>query len=76
VALARGGATETVVDGKTGLLVDDSSAPALADGIARALSASFDRATIRRNAERFSRERFVNEISELVAPSTGSGQDA
>ena len=67
VALARGGATETVVDGKTGILVEDASAPAFADGISRALSASFDRGAIRRHAERFSRERFVGEISELVS---------
>ena len=63
VALGRGGATETVVDGITGILVDDPSAPAFADGISRALAASFDRAAIRRHAERFSRERFVEEIS-------------
>ena len=66
VALARGGATETVIDGKTGILVHDASAPAFADGISRAMSATFDRAAIRRNAERFSRERFVNEIAELL----------
>jgi glycosyltransferase involved in cell wall biosynthesis len=66
VALARGGATETVVNGKTGVLVEDASAPAFADGIARALSASFDRAAIRRNAERFSRERFVAELAGAV----------
>jgi len=67
VALARGGATETVVDRKTGILVEDSSAPAFADGIARALSASFDRAAIRRHAERFSRERFLDEIAGLLS---------
>jgi glycosyltransferase involved in cell wall biosynthesis len=55
------------VDRKTGILVEDSSAPAFADGIARALSASFDRAAIRRNAERFSRERFLDEIAGLVS---------
>ena len=66
VALARGGATETVVDGKTGVLVEDASAAAFADGIARATSASYDRAAIRRHAEQFSRERFVKEIAALV----------
>jgi len=80
VALSRGGAAETVVDGRTGVLVDDSSAPAFADGISRALSASFDGAGIRRHAERFSRERFVREISAELAAlqthSTGSGQGA
>ncbi len=66
VALARGGATETVVDRKTGILVEDLSAPAFADGIARALAAPFDAAAIRANAERFSRERFVAEIAAHV----------
>ena len=69
VALARGGATETVIDGATGVLVDDGSAPAFADGISRALSASFDRAAIRANAERFSRDRFIREMAELVEAS-------
>ncbi len=62
VALARGGATETVVNGETGVLVEDASAAAFADGIARALATRFDTAAIRRQAERFSRERFVDEI--------------
>ena len=66
VALSRGGATETVIDGTTGILVDDPSAPAFADGIARALAASFDRAAIRANAERFSRDRFITEMAALV----------
>jgi len=71
VALSRGGAAETVIDGATGTLVDDASAPAFADGIARALSTSFDGATIRANAERFSRERFIDEISRDVAALAG-----
>jgi len=69
VALARGGATETVIDGKTGVLVDDLSAPAFADGISRALSATYDAAAIRRHAETFSRERFVGEMAALVEES-------
>jgi glycosyltransferase involved in cell wall biosynthesis len=63
VALARGGALETVVNGTTGVLVEDPSASAFAGGITRALSTSFDAAAIRAHAERFSRERFVDEIS-------------
>jgi len=62
VALARGGARETVVDGTTGVLVEDPSASAFAGGITRALSTSFDALAIRAHAERFSRERFVDEI--------------
>ena len=70
VALGRGGATETVVDGQTGVLVEELSAAAFADGISRAMSASFDRTAIRRHAEQFSRERFVAQIAELVDKSS------
>jgi glycosyltransferase involved in cell wall biosynthesis len=69
VALGRGGAVETVIPGTTGMLVDDASAPAFADAIARATQTSFDPAAIRVHAERFSRERFVREISELIEDS-------
>jgi glycosyltransferase involved in cell wall biosynthesis len=68
VALGRGGAVETVVANETGFLVDDPSAPAFADAIARAIdrNARFDSVAIRRHAERFSRERFCNEMAALI----------
>ena len=66
VAFGRGGATETVIDGLTGILVEDASPAAFADGISRAMSSSFDRAAIRHHAEQFSRERFVEHIATLV----------
>jgi glycosyltransferase involved in cell wall biosynthesis len=66
VALGRGGATETVVDGETGFLVDESTAAAFADAIRRAMAHSFDAVAIRRHAERFSRQRFGDEIETLV----------
>jgi glycosyltransferase involved in cell wall biosynthesis len=66
VALGRGGALETVVDGETGLLVREPSSSAFADAIARARDRRFDTAAIRRHAERFSRARFGDEIEALV----------
>jgi glycosyltransferase involved in cell wall biosynthesis len=66
VALNRGGSVETVIAGITGVLVDDLSVEAFADGIAQALATRFDRATIRSHAERFGRERFGDEIEMLV----------
>jgi len=70
VALGRGGALETVVANETGLFVDDPSAPAFADAIARAMAmdsaARFDKSAIRRHAERFSRERFCREMAALI----------
>ena len=71
VALARGGALETVVANETGFLVDEPSAPAFADAIARAADrdAPFDAGAIRRHAERFSRERFGDEMAALIGES-------
>jgi glycosyltransferase involved in cell wall biosynthesis len=66
VALGRGGATETVIDGETGFLVDESTPAAFADAIRRALAHPFDADAIRRHAERFSRQRFGDEIETLV----------
>ena len=66
VALGRGGARETVVPGETGLLVDEPLADAFAEAIARVTSRRFDPAVIRRHAERFSRERFGDEMEGLV----------
>src|SRR5262245_21389204 len=66
VALARGGALETVIPGETGVLVDDLTAAAFADGIADVLDARFDPAAIRRHAEQFGRQRFAEDIAEVI----------
>jgi glycosyltransferase involved in cell wall biosynthesis len=66
VALGRGGALETIVDGVTGLLVEEASASAFADGIDRAVRRPFEPGAIRRHAERFGRERFGDEMEALV----------
>ena len=67
VALGRGGALETVVDGTTGVLVREDSAEAFGAAIRRAIEERFDVACIRHHAERFGRERFVRELREIVA---------
>jgi len=65
VALGRGGALETVVDGQTGVLVEPGE-DALADGLQRAARMAWDGAKIRKHAERFSRDRFVGEIESAI----------
>jgi glycosyltransferase involved in cell wall biosynthesis len=70
VALGRGGAVETVVPGETGVLVEQLSPEAFADAITDAMARPFDSALIRRHAERFSRERFGDEIESLVLESS------
>ena len=71
VALGRGGACETVVHGETGLLVDTTGVEPFADAVARAVDTRFDTGAIRRHAERFSRERFGDEMSALIMEPAG-----
>jgi glycosyltransferase involved in cell wall biosynthesis len=65
VALGRGGALETVIDGETGVLVGDGE-EALAQGLRAVASRPWDAARIRQHAERFSRDRFVREITAVI----------
>jgi glycosyltransferase involved in cell wall biosynthesis len=67
VALGAGGALETVVDGATGVLVAEATVEAMADGLARIGRTQFDRAAIRANAERFSRQRFMTDFQAAVS---------
>jgi glycosyltransferase involved in cell wall biosynthesis len=66
VALGRGGALETVVEGETGLLMDEVTETTLADALVRAASIPWDRARIRRHAERFSQDRFLKDMTAIV----------
>ena len=65
-ALARGGVTETVTDGASGVLVAEPTAAAYAAGIARAAALDFDAEHIRSQALRFSRTRFHDEMRPLI----------
>ncbi len=65
IALGRGGALETVIDGVTGVLVEPGEV-ALADGLRRAQATTWDAGRIRAHAERFSRARFVEDIRQAI----------
>ena len=67
VALAEGGALESVIDGETGILVHESTSSAFADALQRVTSARFDTDVIRRHAERFSIPRFKREMQQAIA---------
>lgn len=66
VALGRGGALDTVIDGETGVLFADTTVESLGAALTRAASIPWDAARIRRHAEQFSRARFVSEIQHIV----------
>jgi glycosyltransferase involved in cell wall biosynthesis len=59
LAYARGGALETVVAERTGILFAPQTAPALAGAMERCEGMAWDPAVIRAHAEGFSRRRFV-----------------
>ena len=82
VALARGGATETVVPlgdpagrAPTGILFERQTAEALADAVARfeAAAGEFDPGAVRRHAEEFAAPRFRRELLEAVQEALAGG---
>jgi len=66
IALARGGACETVEHGVTGYLVDEDSPLAFADAINSLNTNSFDQTNLHRSASKFSRTRFMSEIRSKI----------
>ena len=67
IAYGKGGALETVVVGKTGMLFEDQTWESLADAIVHFKDDGFDYAGIKRYAEKFSEKRFKRELNEFVA---------
>jgi glycosyltransferase involved in cell wall biosynthesis len=68
IAFGRGGATETVVDGETGIFFNEQTAEAIVKAVDEfeLCREKFDRAKIRKNAERFSTGRFCSEFRDFV----------
>ena len=66
IAYGRGGATETVVEGKTGLFFSQQTAESLINTVKKFDSKKFDSKIIRQQAEKFSTERFKKEFREEV----------
>jgi glycosyltransferase involved in cell wall biosynthesis len=66
IAYGVGGATESVVDGQTGVLFGEQDALSLADAIERFEQLELDEEQVRGNARRFGRERFHREMAEAI----------
>jgi len=62
IALNRGGASEIVIHGRTGLLIDDDSEEALKKAVGDFSNFSFDPEFIRSRAREFSLKRFKSEF--------------
>ena len=72
IAVDAGGARETVVPGRTGLLVPEGDVGALARALREDLTA-FDPQDVRAHAQRFSTAVFRARMSEIVAATCGDG---
>lgn len=72
VAYGRGGSLDTVVPGVTGALVAAQEPEAFAEGIRTVLDGGLDPAACRRNAERFSADRFADAFVEWVVGSAAA----
>jgi glycosyltransferase involved in cell wall biosynthesis len=66
IAYAVGGAGETVIDARTGVLFGEQTAGALAAAIERFEGMSLDEREARENAARFGRERFRAEMAAVI----------
>jgi glycosyltransferase involved in cell wall biosynthesis len=67
VALGRGGVTETVIDGETGVLFAHASIPALIAALQRCDALTFDPRRVRDRAEQFARGKFLQSWRELLS---------
>jgi len=66
VALGRGGALETVIEGETGTFFPEPTAAALAAALARVATMPVDRNRIREHAERFSRDHHIAGLRAVI----------
>lgn len=68
LAYRKGGVTETVIEGKTGEFFNEQTPESLINGLTRLLIAepSYDSEKIRKQAEKFSREKFEKSIKKLI----------
>jgi len=68
ITYGQGGALETVIDGVTGVLFPEQSAPGIIDAVERfgRAESSFHTGDLVKNANRFSKDRFLREFLEFV----------
>lgn len=76
IAYRDGGALETVIEGETGVFFDQPEPASLIAAVEEFEEASWDPQRIRRNAERFSIERFIHETREILDAVERSGRTA
>lgn len=66
IALGKGGALETVIDGKTGIFFAKPTVPLLKEALKQFEQKTFDPKVCRDNAERFSKKHFIQMVRSFV----------
>lgn len=66
LAYGRGGALETVIEGETGLFFYENTVDSLCQAVRIIMERNWDHELIRRNAERFGKQRFRTDFKESV----------
>jgi glycosyltransferase involved in cell wall biosynthesis len=77
VAYQKGGARETVIDGKTGIFFEQQNSLSLLKALERFHTISYNLKNTRRklgkkNVEKFSKQKFVEEFSSVIEHATGN----
>lgn len=67
VAYNGGGFKETVIEGKTGILINDTDAKTILDAVNRLVKIKWDRKILQENAQKFSKENFIKNVTELAS---------
>ena len=72
IAYGVGGAAESVLDGRTGVLFDEQTIDGLTAAIERFEQLDLDEGAVRENARRFGRERFRAEMAAVIERASAS----
>ncbi|MBI2019902.1 glycosyltransferase [Candidatus Daviesbacteria bacterium] len=67
IAFRQGGAVETVDEGRNGIFFEEATAEALAEVLTHFSSNHFNTGTIKKGAEKFSKENFIKNFKQAVA---------
>lgn len=66
IAFNGGGFKESVIEGKTGILINDTETKTIHDAVEKVLKINWDKKVLQENADRFSKEKFVKEIKKVI----------
>lgn len=67
VAFSKGGALESVVDGKTGVLFSEQTVDSLAAAIKKAQAINWNRPAIRAHARAFSKQAYLDNLAKIIS---------